>query len=587
VSDMPERDIGTPLKDLFSDTAITESRPEPALETPQSPGTQQEPSTVEPVAAESRDDGLHTAEGALPQGWRGGLAGRLRRAFLVLTLVPLLIAGLIAARSARMALETKVSQGQTIAATQASLLVSTYVHNLADGLVLFAKARDIGRLEDVALLDALRGLFDQFPDALDRIVLLDVLGQELADGTPFLTLLVSEPVSWADKDVFVVASRGQNHVDSQPASEEDVLSVTTIGVPVQDSRGQVVGVLVATLNPRRLWREVSQVDVGQAASVYVVDKHGRLVAYHDVEQPVRLETLTRLEGVKAFVDATSPSATAVEVYEGLMEQSVIGAYAPVADTSWAVVVELPTKEAFSALRPMTVFFVVLFALTAVLAVGAGSVLADRIVAPVLRLRDSALALGQGDLDRVIEIQTGDELEELAEAFSLMAQSLQASRTEREAWARDLEAQVADRTRELQELVDRQGFLLQTIWELSIPVVPVMEGVIVLPLVGLIDAARGRQVVEGVINGLKAHHARFVILDITGVPEVDEEVASYLLQATRTTRLLGAQPILVGVTPAVARALVGLSADLGRIVTRTDLQAGVEYARQTLRQQPFA
>ena len=98
----------------------------------------------------------------------------MRRAFLVLTLVPLLTAGLIAARSARIALENKVSQGQTIAATQASLLVSTYVHNLADGLALFAKARGIGNLEDVALLDALRGLFNQFPDALDRIVLLEL-----------------------------------------------------------------------------------------------------------------------------------------------------------------------------------------------------------------------------------------------------------------------------------------------------------------------------------------------------------------------------------------------------------------------------
>ena len=70
MSDMPEKDIGTPLKDLFSDSALSESQPEPALETPQPPEAQQEPSTVEPVTAESRDDGVHTAEDTPPQGRR-------------------------------------------------------------------------------------------------------------------------------------------------------------------------------------------------------------------------------------------------------------------------------------------------------------------------------------------------------------------------------------------------------------------------------------------------------------------------------------------------------------------------------------
>ncbi|OQY25097.1 MAG: hypothetical protein B6I34_02825 [Anaerolineaceae bacterium 4572_32.1] len=151
----------------------------------------------------------------------------------------------------------------------------------------------------------------------------------------------------------------------------------------------------------------------------------------------------------------------------------------------------------------------------------------------------------------------------------------------ESQSSELEAQVADLNRELQEMVDRQKFLLQTIWELAVPVVPVMKGVIVLPLVGLIDAARGQQVVDSLIEGLKTHQARFVILDITGLPKMDEKVAGYLLRATRTARLLGAKPILVGVTPAVAEALVNLRADLDRIITRTDLQAGVEYARQAL------
>ena len=516
-----------------------------------------------------------------------GLVRQLRYTFLALTLGPLFVAALISIGSTRIALERQVSQGQTTSATEASLIVSSYIRNLTDGLALFSQARDLGNLKDTALLDALCSLFDQFPGALTQIVLLDTSGQELAQGPPFLARQASEPVSWKGTDVFAAVSKGQNHIASQPASETEVLSVTTAGVPVRDRQDKIVGLLVATLDPHQMWHEISQIKVGQSGYVYVIDRHGKLVAYHELEQPVRSEVLVQVAGVKAFTGETSPSARIVGVYEGLLEKAVVGAYAPVAGTPWAVVVESPTKEAFSALRPMTLVFVILFALAAVLAIGASSVLANRIVEPVLRLRDNALAMGAGDLNRTIEIHTGDEIEELGKAFNRMAQSLQESRAEREAWAHELENQVADRTRELQEMVDRQGFLLRTIWELSVPVVTVMEGVIVMPLVGLIDAARGRQVVESLTEGLKKHNARFVILDITGVPEVDEEVAGYLLRATRMARLLGAEPILVGVTPAVAQALVDLRADLGRIATRTDLQAGVEYARQAIHRQQFS
>lgn len=622
---MPEKDIKDQLENMFSDISIPKPQPHLTPATPRLQGSPAEPSSVESESevtagqghrrrveggrtawqrafkrrrGEERSDRPMTgqifksfnppepADLSRRQERRGGLARQLRRFFLALTLVPLFAAGLISVGSARVALEREVSRSQTIAATEASLIVSAYVQNLADGLALFAQARDMGNQKDIALLDALRSLFNQFPRTLEQITFLDTSGRQVAQGTPFLTTLTSKSVSWAGTDVFAAASTGQTYIASQPAPESDVLSVTTIGVPVYDHRGEIAGVLVATPNPRQMWREVSQVEVGQSGYAYAIDRHGNLVAYHELEQPVSPDRLAQLVSVRAFVDETTPSARAVGVYEGLMGQSVIGAYAPVAGTPWAVVVELPTKEALSALRPLTLFLVILFALAAILAVGAGSALADRVAEPVLRLRDNALALGQGDLDRAIEIHTGDEIEELGDAFNRMAQSLRASRAEREAWTRELESQVADRTRELQEMVDRQGFLLRTIWELAVPVVPVMKGVIVLPLVGFLDAARGRQVVESLMEGLKTHNARFVILDITGVPKVDEEVAGYLLRATRSARLLGAEPILVGVTPAVAQSLVGLGADLGRIVTRADLQAGVEYTRQALRRQPF-
>jgi rsbT co-antagonist protein RsbR len=83
--------------------------------------------------------------------------------------------------------------------------------------------------------------------------------------------------------------------------------------------------------------------------------------------------------------------------------------------------------------------------------------------------------------------------------------------------------------------------------------------------------------ETLLEGVTRARADTIILDITGVPLVDTGVANALVQAARAVRLLGAEAILVGITPEVAQTLVGLGANLGEIVTRGDLQSGITYA----------
>jgi rsbT co-antagonist protein RsbR len=114
-------------------------------------------------------------------------------------------------------------------------------------------------------------------------------------------------------------------------------------------------------------------------------------------------------------------------------------------------------------------------------------------------------------------------------------------------------------------------------ELSTPIMPLYRGVLVLPLVGDIDARRATQVIEGLLEGISRQQADVVIVDITGVPLVDTQVANYLLQAARAAQLLGSRVILVGISPDIAQTIVHLGVDLSNIVTRANLQAGVEFA----------
>jgi rsbT co-antagonist protein RsbR len=125
-----------------------------------------------------------------------------------------------------------------------------------------------------------------------------------------------------------------------------------------------------------------------------------------------------------------------------------------------------------------------------------------------------------------------------------------------------------------EIIKSQKAILR---ELSTPLIPISDDVMVMPLIGAIDSARAQQIIEALLEGIAANTTRFVILDITGVPLVDTQVANALVQGARAVRLLGAQVVLTGIRPEVAQTLVGLGVDLRNITTLSTLQSGIAYA----------
>jgi anti-anti-sigma factor len=171
----------------------------------------------------------------------------------------------------------------------------------------------------------------------------------------------------------------------------------------------------------------------------------------------------------------------------------------------------------------------------------------------------------------------EQFEQVAETLAQVARlfSRQAEQNLRQ--KRDLAAlRAAEEAREaLQaEVIAAQEAALR---ELSTPLIPVAEGVLVMPLVGSIDSARAQQILENLLEGVAAHHARAAIIDITGIKVVDTQVAGALLRAAQATRLLGAEVILTGISPEVAQTLVQIGADMSALTTRGALQSGIAYA----------
>jgi rsbT co-antagonist protein RsbR len=122
---------------------------------------------------------------------------------------------------------------------------------------------------------------------------------------------------------------------------------------------------------------------------------------------------------------------------------------------------------------------------------------------------------------------------------------------------------------------------EAILELSTPVLQVRERLLILPIIGLIDPQRARQLTEQLLRGIRTNRARVVVIDITGVAAMDANVANHLVQTVEAARLLGATVIVTGLSPEIAQTLVNIGVDLGKMNTVGDLQGGIEEAERLL------
>jgi anti-anti-sigma regulatory factor/putative methionine-R-sulfoxide reductase with GAF domain len=134
-----------------------------------------------------------------------------------------------------------------------------------------------------------------------------------------------------------------------------------------------------------------------------------------------------------------------------------------------------------------------------------------------------------------------------------------------------------RVKELEQAYEKQARLADTVLELSTPVIQVWENVLVLPLIGALDASRVTRIMENLLTGIVKYQAELVILDLTGIPTVDTNTAHYLMQTIKAAGLLGAQAILTGIRPEMAQTITSLGVELRGVPILANLRAGIEYA----------
>lgn len=114
-------------------------------------------------------------------------------------------------------------------------------------------------------------------------------------------------------------------------------------------------------------------------------------------------------------------------------------------------------------------------------------------------------------------------------------------------------------------------------ETATPITEIWDGVLTLPIIGTLDSNRTMLIMDALLNYIAKEHARAVVMDLTGVRNIDSQVSHHLIQMVKAVQLMGADAILTGIRPEVARALTSLNIDLGGVTTRASLSDGLKEA----------
>ena len=421
---------------------------------------------------------------------RRGLAVRLTWAFVSLAVVTLLVVGLVLTLVAYRAQVAQIVVRQQKTADGAAVLTLEYLTRARDTLSIHGNtASSYGLLMRSMKnqLQELGSMLSEYADMFQGVTLLDEKGNELAKVSQFQTFGPQEMGSQANSPAFEQAIRGAVYVDPQTRLLQGATFPTfKMAVPIEPREGsERRGVLMADVSAEEMWNAVTQVKVGETGYAYIIDREtGRLVAHSDPAYSTASQNqiVDQVPIVKQLIAGEQNLQTQ---YTGLEGKTVIGAASALTGTNWDLIVELPTAEALIDVRRMLYVLAVLIVAGVMAAGSLGLVLPGRIVRPLQTLQQGAKEIGSGHLDHVIEIQTGDEIEDLAGEFNQMAVSLRASQAELEQWGHELEDKVDARTRELAEAsrhMRRRAVQLEASAEVASAITSVRDLNVLLPQV---------------------------------------------------------------------------------------------------------
>lgn len=358
--------------------------------------------------------------------WRSSLRGRFVFIPMAVTALFLLIVGSCLIWIARQALRETVFQTQEKHADTIALMISHYIKHGLEDLELFEKMQDLPGLEYARQRDAIENFMINRKHIFNQIALLDINGHERIKISRYHSFLNSELGSIEKSDAHKMISVEGRYISDIYISPESGLLSLEAAVPVRKHGNNTYGFLLAEVNINTLWQEISHIHIGRQGYAYIIDKKGRFVAYQEPSIILQRygEILEDIPTVNQFIrDKGEATRTAYE-YKGLKGGDVIGAFAPISGTGWAIVAELPKDEAYAGIKEMEIYLLIFASLGLLTAGIIGFLISHKMVSHILSLIHTAERIGEGDLDAPIpEVNRDDEIGILARTFNKMQAEL--------------------------------------------------------------------------------------------------------------------------------------------------------------------
>ncbi len=359
--------------------------------------------------------------------------------------------------------------------------------------------------------------------------------------------------------------------------------VVVVSYPLRDPTGGILGVVAGELDLAVLADiMLERSGLGESGETYLVSLESNYLLTPSRFPGNVMQQSYHSQGIDRALSGQNGSAIYADYRSP--PQDVIGVYRWVPQLQAGLLAEMNVDEAFAGPRQVITLSLAITAITLVVAALVGLYQATKIAGPISALTAGARRIAGGDHSEPVNVQGRDEISLLAQSFNTMSQEIRQTQA-------GLELRVSERTAELEHTLQERSQLLTNLQDsaqareqletiirgLSIPVVPVLEGILIMPLIGELDQHRAAAMTSAILAAIDSHRARVVIMDITGVPVIDTQIAQALIQTTQAIKLLGAQSILVGIRPEIAETIVSLGLHLKELEICADLQSGVRQA----------
>ena len=377
---------------------------------------------------------MNTWKGLSPSAW--GLRTTLASAFFALSAVVLIIYSGVEIFSDINTQEAFISSRQQLIAQDAAKTVSNFINenfSILEAAIWLTNIDTASQKEQRLLVQGLLGLRPAFR----RILLLDSENRLLVQASR-LSMAASGQLVDRFRDVMPernpLEQRAMSAVYIEPATSEPLVSMA---VPVTDVFGDIKGTLIAELKLKSMFDIVDQLKVGETGYVYVSDRKGNLLAFYDTARVLKSENVSHLKAVADFIqNGVTEMPKKAARYKGIKGTTVVGTYVPLKNPDWAVVTELPWREAYKETIEEVASAVGFTLSAAVLAAIFGFFVARRLSAPMIKLTVAASRIAAGDRDLQAEVSGPTEVAHLAVTFNSMTSQLRQS-------LKDLELRFAD------------------------------------------------------------------------------------------------------------------------------------------------